>query len=301
MTAGAPEPGVLRVNKPSGPTSRDVVNRVVRGLGIRRVGHAGTLDPFAEGLLLIAWGSATGLIPYLQQYRKTYEVEAEFGRVTNTQDRTGATLAETNADGLCEEAVQEALAGFRGRISQVPPMYSAVKHEGRRMYELARAGQEVPREPRERTVYVFELTAFDAPRARFRVTCEGGTYVRTLIHDLGAMLGPGACVVRLERTAIGPHACEGAVPADWLPGPDRAAVLGQALTPAAALPDWPEIRIGEEREEREVLCGSWRDTAGRAAEGREYRITGREGRLLALARGGRPVRLLRVMGGSPAS
>jgi len=292
-----PAGGMLRLEKPPGPTSRDVVDDVVGALGVKRVGHAGTLDPFAQGLLLVVWGRATGLVPYLQRYPKTYEVEAEFGRTTDTQDGTGVTLAVRDASGLDAAGVRDALPAFRGTVRQVPPMYSAVKQAGRRLYEHARAGREVAREPRERTVFTFDLTEFSSPRARFRVTCEGGTYVRTLVHDLGAALGTGACVLRLERTAVGPHRLEGALAADRLRAPDRAAILAHAVAPAAALPDWPEIRIQDPAEAREVVCGSWRDAAGRAAGEGEYRVTGPEGNLLAVVRGGRPVRLLRVFGG----
>ena len=289
-----PASGVIPVAKPEGPTSRRVVDAVVRRLGVKRTGHAGTLDPFAEGLLLIAFGRATGLVPYLQAYAKTYEVEAEFGRVTDTQDRTGETVAARDPSGLTRAAVEEALPAFRGPVSQVPPMFSAVRSGGKRLHELARRGEEVEREPRVREVYAFDLLAWEPPRARFRVVCEGGTYVRTLVHDLGESLGPGAHAVRLVRTAIGPHDRRAAIPADRVAEVDDAELAGHVLAPAAAVPDLPALVVEDGAERRAVILGSWTDPGNRLPAGVPVRVLDTTGELLALARRDDRPRLLRV-------
>jgi tRNA pseudouridine55 synthase len=198
--------GLLNVAKPPGPTSHDVVARARRILNTRRIGHAGTLDPMASGVLLLCVGVATRLVEYLSTLPKRYDAVAEFGVTTSTQDLTGAILDTRDAACLRSEEVEAALARYRGEILQTPPMVSAVKHEGRRLYALARAGEEVERAARSVTVYELELTEFSEgmrPRARLDVLCSSGTYVRTLIHDLGATLGTGAAMASLARTAIG--------------------------------------------------------------------------------------------------
>ncbi len=295
MKRDAAPAAVLVAAKPEGPTSREVVDLAVRVLGTRRVGHAGTLDPFASGVLLVAWGRATGLVPYLQQYPKTYEASVRFGRITDTQDRTGAVLEERNPASVTEAAVRRALEPFRGTIMQVPPMFSALKHDGRRLHELARAGTTVERAGRERTVHELELLEFAPPVARLRVVCSAGTYVRTLAHDLGEALGPGASLDALSRTAIGPHRLAAALPAGRILALTRAELLERALAPSEALPDWPAVSLSP-GEAREVLNGSWRDPGGRLAGIERARLLDREGRLLALASGGGSVRLLRVFG-----
>lgn len=291
--------GVLPVNKPAGPSSRRIVDQLIRVLGTRRVGHAGALDPFARGLLLIVWGRATGLVPYLQDYPKHYLARVRFGQVTDTQDRTGTVLEERDANDLTEDAVKEALPRFRGRVSQIPPMYSALKHEGRRLYAIARDGEHVERTAREQVVDRFELVDWDPPFARFEVICSRGTYVRTLAHDLGAAVGVGAHLDDLIRTAIGPYALEDAVPPADIPVMDEDDVRRYARDPAEALPDWPAITVPVE-EARLVVHGSWRDPERRATVVQGYRVVDEGGALLALARGGPEVKLLRVFAESEA-
>ncbi len=294
MTRVPPPPGLLAVDKPAGPTSRDVVDLVCRALGTRRVGHAGTLDPFARGVVLVAWGKATGLVPYLQEYPKSYLARVRFGVETDTQDRTGAVLAERDPGPLTEASVAAALEPFRGVILQVPPMYSALKQDGERLYRRARRGETVAREPRERRVDRLDLVAWDPPRAELQVVCSAGTYVRTLAHDLGRSLGPGAHLEALTRTAVGPYRLEDALPAARIPELGREVILARSVDPARALPDWPRVVLPPE-EAREVRHGSWRDPRGVAAAPTPLRILDEEGRLLAVARGGRPPRLLRVL------
>ena len=293
MTPATVRPGVLPVEKPVGPSSRKVVDQLVRVLGTRRVGHAGSLDPFAHGLLLIVWGKATGLVPYLQEYPKTYEALVRFGRATDTQDRTGTVLEERDVSTLTEDAVTTLLPRFRGRIAQIPPMYSALKHEGKRLYTIARSGVDVERSAREQIIDRFELLEWDPPLARFEVICSRGTYVRTLAHDLGAAAGVGACLDDLVRTRIGPYDLDEAVPARSMPDLDEDGIRRYSRDPAGALPDWPAITVPAE-EARSVAHGSWQDPARRAAAARSYRVVDEEGKLLALARGGAEVKLLRV-------
>jgi len=257
------------------------------------VGHAGTLDPFAEGLLVLAWGRATGLLPYIQEYPKTYEAVVRFGRETDTQDRTGTIVAEADASGLARADVLAGLEAFRGDIRQTPPMYSALKQGGRRLYRLARRGESVAREPRACRVDRFELLDWTPPVARFEIVCSRGTYVRTLAHDLGKSLGPGACVETLARTAIGPYTRASAFPADRLDTLSPDELTAYALDPGRALPDWPGLRVDGE-EARAVGNGAWTDPAARTEPGLRYRVLDPDGRLLALARGGNPPELLRV-------
>ncbi len=270
-----------------------MVDDVVRVLGTRRVGHAGTLDPFASGVLLVLWGRATAFVPHLQDYEKSYEATVRFGRVTDTQDRLGETLEERDPSGLTADAIEAALPGFRGEILQVPPMFSALKQNGRRLYDLARQGETVNREPRRRRVSRLELLSWTPPVARLAVACSSGTYVRTLAHDLGAALGPGASLDELTRTAVGPHGLDAAVAGEEVRSLSRDELLARALAPADVLPDWPAVVLPAE-EAVAAASGSWRDPRNRLTEECRYRLVDETGRLLALARGGEEPRLLRV-------
>jgi tRNA pseudouridine55 synthase len=241
--------GVLNIYKPSGPTSHDIVARVRRLLGVRRVGHAGTLDPMARGVLVVCVGNATRIVEYLGGLPKSYRAEMTLGIATDTQDVTGRVLEEQPADHVGEEALRAVLEPFRGPILQVPPMVSAVKHEGRRLYELARAGREVERAARPVTIYELELRAFcpgERPTATLDVTCSGGTYVRTLCAEIGAALGTGAALSDLERTAVGPFR---AAESRTLEELELMAAEGRAqealLSPAAALTHLPTVVVDE--------------------------------------------------------
>lgn len=195
--------GVLLVDKPQGITSHDVVDCVRRLYRTRRVGHAGTLDPMATGLLILLVGPATKASDQLMAQDKEYLGEATLGVVTDTQDAEGRTL-ETNAvPEITEARVRAALAAMLGDQLQVPPMHSAKKIGGRKLYELARKGVEVVREPRAISLAEFTLLAWESPRIRFLVRCTKGTYVRTLAFDLGRRLGPGAHLSMLRRTRSG--------------------------------------------------------------------------------------------------
>jgi tRNA pseudouridine55 synthase len=195
--------GLLLVDKPPGMTSHDVVDAERRELGTRKIGHAGTLDPMATGLLILGVGRATRLLRYFGTLAKTYEGAARLGEETDTLDADGEVIRTSPVD-AARDAVERAAAALVGDSMQTPPAYSAAKVGGRKLYAEARAGRPVEAPPRPIRVEAFEVTAFDGRDVGFRVTCSGGTYVRVLAADLGVALGCGAHLVALRRTAIGP-------------------------------------------------------------------------------------------------
>ena len=198
--------GIVVVDKPAGMTSHDVVDEVRRRLGTRRVGHAGTLDPGATGVLILGVGAATRLLRYAQASPKVYRAVAVFGTATSTQDASGEVTRRRDASHLGAGDVEAALPALTGDLLQVPPMVSALKLGGERLYAKARRGEEVERAPRPVTVHELSLLEFSPgspPSARLEVRCSPGTYVRTLVHDLGARLGCGAHLASLRRTFNG--------------------------------------------------------------------------------------------------
>jgi tRNA pseudouridine55 synthase len=195
--------GVLIVDKPQGLTSHDVVYRLRRKLGMKKIGHAGTLDPMATGLLIMLIGKATRISQYLMSTDKVYEGEATLGVVTDSQDAEGEMMETRPVPELSEATVREVMKGFLGDQYQIPPMHSAIKIDGVKLYHLARKGEEVEREPRFIRVSSFELLSFASPKLTFRLHCTKGTYVRTIAHDLGQKLGCGAHLSALRRTASG--------------------------------------------------------------------------------------------------
>jgi tRNA pseudouridine55 synthase len=231
--------GVLVIDKPAGPTSHDVVARVRRALGQKRVGHTGTLDPAATGVLVVCLGRATKLVRFLQAGRKTYAATMLLGVETDSQDADGAIVAEVDASTVDERSLCEALTGFQGDITQIPPMVSAVKVGGERLHAKARRGEVVDREPRPVTVHELVLDAFEPgvrATASFLVTCSSGTYVRTLAHDVGQHLGVGGSLTALRRVANGPFTVEDAITLDELDGLATSGELAaHVLDPGAAL------------------------------------------------------------------
>lgn len=203
--------GVLNVDKPRGLTSHDVVNRIRRVSGIRRVGHAGTLDPLATGVLLLCLGRTTRLVEYLVGQSKRYETVIRLGQVTDTYDADGEIVAERPVDVTIDD-IEAALAHFRGSIQQRPPPYSAIKQGGKPLYKLARQGVQVEAPLRTITIYELKLLSWRAPFLVVRIVCSSGTYIRSLAHDLGELLGCGGHVAQLRRTAIGTFDVETAVP-----------------------------------------------------------------------------------------
>ncbi len=203
--------GVLNIDKPEGMTSHDVVARVRRLTGIRRVGHAGTLDPLATGVLLVCVGKATRIVEYLQRGRKVYETTIRLGVETDTYDAEGRVVATSSVPDFSIEVLNEALASFRGDILQTPPMYSAVKQGGKPLYKLARAGKEVARPPRQVTIYEIDILSWQKPYLTLRIVTSPGVYIRSIAHDLGRALGVGGHVQALRRVASGSWRVEDAV------------------------------------------------------------------------------------------
>ncbi len=217
--------GCVVIDKPTGCTSHDVVDQVRRALGTRKVGHAGTLDPDATGVLVLGVGLGTKLLQFVTGTDKSYVGEIVFGTETSTLDAAGEIVA-THEMTLSPEAVSEASARFVGAIEQIPPMVSAIKVDGKRLHELAREGKEIEREPRPVTVHRFDVTPTDDPLVyRAEVDCSSGTYIRTLAADLGHALGGGAHLRNLRRTAVGPFTLETASTVEKL-AEDPAETLG---------------------------------------------------------------------------
>jgi len=223
--------GILNLNKPRGPTSHDVVDRVRALTGVRRVGHAGTLDPLASGVLLLCIGRATRVSEYLMAGQKVYRARVRLGIATDTYDAQGQVVAEAPVE-VSRAQVDTALTHFRGTITQVPPMYSALKHEGTPLHRLARRGVEVEElsflKARQVEIFGLELTAWEPPECTLEVVCSPGTYVRALAHDLGQAVGCGAHLAGLIRLASGDFRLEDAVTLE-------------RLTQAAAEERWPDL------------------------------------------------------------
>lgn len=273
--------GILIIDKERGLTSHDVVARVRRITGERKVGHTGTLDPAATGVLPVCLGAATKVIEYLQDTTKTYAAEVVLGVETDTDDLEGRIVAERPVPALTAEEVDEALAPFRGAISQVPPMYAAIKIGGRKLYDLARAGETVERAPRAVTISKLALLDWEPPVARLLVDCSKGTYIRALARDLGRALGCGAYLHRLVRLRTGPFLLDQALTlaeleADFgaVPWPEL------ALHPDAALLDWPALIVDD------AGAAAWRNgralPGGAGAPGERCRVYSREGDWLGL-------------------
>lgn len=222
--------GVLLINKPKNLTSHDVVDEVRRALRVRRVGHTGTLDPISEGLLVIAVRYATRFIRYLPVDPKEYVGTMTLGAITNTQDAEGEIIENRNYDFVTLEKLREASKSFLGNISQIPPMFSAVKFKGTPLFKLARKGEEVQRKPKKITIFHLEITDYAPPVASFRVVCSKGTYVRTLCHDLGLKLSCGAYLSALTRTRMGEFTYDKACGTDEI-SEEKLIPLKDALAP----------------------------------------------------------------------
>ena len=260
--------GLVLVDKPTGVTSHDVVDRVRRQLGTRKIGHAGTLDPMATGLLVLGVGRATRLLRYFGDLAKTYEGRARLGVETDTLDAEG-TVTRTAEVEVDRPSLERAVAGFVGASMQRPPAYSAVKVGGRRSYDAARAGETLEAAPRPIHVDAFEVRSFDPPNFAFAVTCSGGTYVRSLVADVGASLGCGAHLTQLRRTAIGPF---GVDDAEW--GGGIAIGLDDALR------HLPRVDISEE----EATAAGHGRILGPAGIAGPYAVHAPDGRLVGVYR-----------------
>ncbi|MDD5019386.1 MAG: tRNA pseudouridine(55) synthase TruB [Candidatus Omnitrophica bacterium] len=206
--------GILVIDKPSGMTSHDVVDLVRRKLKQRRVGHSGTLDPVATGVLVVLVGNATKLFSKFVHFDKAYEATLRLGEVTSTGDSEGRLLSQKDPSHITEEDVRRVFASFIGERLQVPPMVSAIKHKGRRLYELARQGIEVERKARSIRIYDLRISRLDLPDIDFFVKCSKGTYVRRLGEEIGETLGVGGVISRIRRVALGPFGITDAIAAE---------------------------------------------------------------------------------------
>ncbi len=207
--------GIVIVDKPAGWTSQDVTARLRRVFGTRRIGHGGTLDPMATGVLPVFVGRATRAVEFFEHAEKTYEATLRLGLITDTEDSTG-TVLEQRPVNISEQEFLDILPKFRGKIQQIPPMYSALKVDGQKLCDLARKGREIPRQPRPIEIFQLECLEFSGETARLRVRCSKGTYIRTLCKDMGEALGCGGCMEALRRTAVGDYDLSQAVSLDAL-------------------------------------------------------------------------------------
>ena len=276
--------GILNVNKPHGLTSMSLVRRLKRTGVVKKVGHGGTLDPIATGVVPVCLGRATRVMEYLVDGVKEYRAGVELGVETDTYDAMGEVVSSTDASGVTRDDVAAALSRFRGRIEQVPPMYSALKRQGKRLYELARAGIEVDREPRTVNVYAIEVTDWSPPVATVNVSCGRGFYMRSLAHDLGKELGCGAHLRDLVRTRSGPFRIEDSLSVedaetameeeDWssLAAPD--AVMGHMRVMVVARSMEEDIRHGRPL--------SKRTESGITGKEERCRVYSTDGRFLAV-------------------
>ncbi len=284
MIGGTPAAGVLLVDKPGGITSHGVVGAARRALGTRKVGHAGTLDPMATGLLILGVGTATRLLTYVVGLGKTYEATIRLGESTTTDDAEGESVARTDATAVPRSAIDAGVAALTGDIEQVPSAVSAIKVDGRRAYARVRAGEDVELAARSVTVSRFEVRAERRdPEAGtvdldVVVDCSSGTYIRALARDLGAALGVGGHITALRRTAIGPFSVEDAVPSD--------AIARDALRDPAAIAAalFPSVALDDEQ-------------AARLADGKRVPVDSADGHVVAAVHEGRLTGLVEIAGG----
>lgn len=274
---------LLSIDKPRGPTSHDIVSMVRRATGMKRVGHAGTLDPMASGVLVVALGRATRLLRYIQDEDKEYVASIQFGVATDTLDAEGAVVEREPME--FEEAdLLRVMERFHGDVLQVPPMVSAVKHEGKRLYQLARAGEIVERDARRVRIDSLELLDFCPcayPEARIRVVCGKGTYVRVLADDLARALGGRAHLTALRRTRVGAMGEESALPVDDLDRWEEA-----LLSPAAALAHLPSVTVTEAEQIAATHGATFAaGPVAKATAGEAIRVLGEDGHLVAVYRG----------------
>ena len=241
--------GVIVIRKEKGYTSHDVVAKLRGILHMKKIGHTGTLDPDAEGVLPVALGKATRLVDMITDKEKTYEAVMRLGVVTDTQDMSGTVLSEVPEFQVAEEELRAVTESFAGDYMQVPPMYSALKVNGKKLYELAREGKTVERKPRPVHFYEIEILDIDFPLVRFRVTCSKGTYIRTLCHDIGEKLGCGAAMETLLRTKVGRFTLDDAITLAQTEEAVRNGEIEQRILGIEEiLAEYPRVCCREERE-----------------------------------------------------
>ncbi len=267
--------GILNINKPAGVTSRDIVNRVQRRVRPHKVGHAGTLDPLATGVLVVCVGAATRLVEYVQRMPKRYTATFVLGCQSDTEDTEGEVRTLAAARTLSREDILKALPNFIGTISQRPPAYSAIKVGGQRAYKLARAGKEVDVAPRDIKIYALELREFDYPQMVLEIACGSGTYVRSLGRDIAQSLGSGAVMQQLVRTAIGDFRVEQSLSANALDD-----IASQLLPIERAVAALPQITV--DAEEAQHLANGRFITRTNLSDVNELAAIDADGRLIAI-------------------
>ena len=269
--------GIVIVDKPSGWTSQDVTARLRRVFGTRRIGHGGTLDPMATGVLPVFVGRATRGVEFFEHAEKGYEALLVPGLTTDTEDTTGTVLTQQEVS-ITEEQIEAVLPKFRGDILQVPPMYSALKVNGQKLYDLARKGREVPREPRPITISELTFLGFEDKNLLLRVQCSKGTYIRTLCKDIGQALGCGGCMGRLRRIRAGEYTLQNAVPLETLLNAEHPE---QYLLPVDSMfSNYPAVKLTPNQEKR---CRNGNAFSVSLAPG-TYRAYSQNGEFLMLAR-----------------
>ena len=271
--------GIISIDKPQGWTSQDVTSRLRRVFMTRRIGHGGTLDPMATGVLPVFVGRATRGVEFFEHAEKIYETVLRLGLTTDTEDITGRVLTEQEVQ-LSEEEFLAVLPRFRGEILQVPPMYSALKVDGKKLYELARKGKEVERKPRPITIHALECLSFSGNEARLRVHCSKGTYIRTLCKDIGEALGCGGCMAELRRVQAGAYTLADSIPLERLLEESEAGKpVEQYLRPVDSMfTQHPALTLTEKQALR-IRNGNTFSTAEAAGT---YRVYGPDGEFLAL-------------------
>ncbi len=283
--------GIIIIDKPAGITSARVVSILKKALNAKKVGHAGTLDPFAEGVLICCVNQATKLADFLLHGTKRYIAELKLGEETDTQDLTGTVISRTEPDSYTTESIQSVFKGFEGSIEQLPPVYSALKHKGVPLYKLARNGQPVQKPPRQVEIYSITILDIKMPLIRFEVSCSAGTYIRALGADIGKMLGCGGHLNALKRTASSGFTLDQAVPLsaleDLTPGNQLPAKF---IRMADALPEMPaytadrqlanKIRHGQKITTRDLTGTEDFDTG--SISGSEIKIVDQTGELVAI-------------------
>ena len=279
--------GILNVYKEKGFTSFDVV-AILRGIsGQKKIGHTGTLDPDAQGVLPVCFGKGTKVCSLLTDWEKTYEALFLLGKTTDTQDSTGQIIKERDASHVTEEMVKKTIESFVGTYDQIPPMFSAVWVDGRRLYELARQGRTIERKPRKVTVKSIQILEMKLLYVTMEVTCSKGTYIRTLCHDIGEVLGTGACLEDLKRTEVGLFTIEESLTIDEIRRAADQGKLEQLLFPVdGVFPDRRKYVIGEE--DRKFLENgnplTFRGEKEEYSDGEELRVYDPDGSFTALYR-----------------
>lgn len=276
--------GIINVYKEKGFTSFDVVAKMRGILGQRKVGHTGTLDPEAEGVLPVCTGKGTRLCDMLTDHDKTYRATLLLGVETDTQDTTGAVLSEKSTEHLTEDEVREAILSFVGDYDQIPPMYSALKVNGKKLYELAREGKEVERKARPVKIHEIVIESVALPEVVMTVSCSKGTYIRTLCHDIGEKLSVGGCMKELLRIRVGRFALENALTLSELQKMKDEGTLEQAVLPLETVfAEYGEIRAEEETLNKLVLNGNpFRYRLSEISDGDAFRVYSMDGRFVGV-------------------